>query len=336
MARYEVTRGNPENENYLEGLRDEDKAKQIAEAGFVNLSGNIHEDSIKELRALKRTHDTMDNWSGITPSRREPEPLSLEERLLGPIKPTKQIPNESEFLPGMSTQEMHPIKHDDYHVSKQLVEHVNKLSTMSARRQPTDYHVETGGPSYVNTANLIHTPTGKEVGRVEWKDDGYVNNLAVDVGHRHMTNYLVTQAWNHSRTKGEAGPASSDLLSPFSEKIVRKYNRDSQGFRTFEANKAERCSGCGGDGEVRLSATPSEDGRHVRYSEPSGTVGEYVSNTPEGRERFTRTVSHLYGVTHQSGGIGALNPQTGTSHWWHDYHITCPTCAGSGERQIHE
>jgi hypothetical protein len=315
-----------EDHNYLEGLRHADMQKQIQE-----IRGDDHGLAgwEEELRRAAHAQDTRKNWQGITVD--EPGSNNGTGSKINARRET--IPDENEFLPGMSSQEMYPIEHDDHNISKQLVEHVNKLSLMSARRPPADYRVRiiSDPNGLVARSRLIHTPTNTSVGELDWhKDDGFVNNLEVDEGHRHMTNYFATQAWNHARSKGWYGPASSYSLSPFSEKIVKKYNPDSADFKKFRTEKDAQCPSCRDNpGLAVLTPHPINGGRHVEYNVPGLHVA-LVPNTEDEHLNFDRTSAHRFDVNGVNDQTEIRNPDTGRTHLWDHLEIRCPNCDGSG------
>jgi hypothetical protein len=306
-----------EDHNYLEGLRHADMQKQLKE-----VQGDDYEQvGVDErLRRNAASADTQKNWSGIT----------TQNNVFAMVRSNtyEKIPDEHEFLPGMSSHEMYPLEHDDHNISKQLVGHVDKLSRMAARRPPTDYHVKVEDASHWARAKLIHTPTGSVVGDLEWhKEDGFVNNLEVEVGHRHMTNYFATQAWNHSRSKGKYGPAASDMLSPFSEKIVNKYNPNSADFKKFKSMKDAECPSCRDNpGLAVLTPRATNEGRHVEYSVPELHV-KTIPNTGDAHLTFDRTA---LGNAELVDATEIRNPDTGRTHLWDHLEIRCPNCDGSG------
>jgi hypothetical protein len=317
-----------EDHNYLEGLRHADMQKQLKE-----VQGDDYEQvGVDErLRRNAASADTQKNWSGITMD----EP-GLDDGIKYRIPQRvgrETIPDEHEFLPGMSSHEMYPIPHDDHNISKQLVEHVNRLSRMSARRPPTDYHVRiVSNPKASTTrSRLIHTPTNTVVGELDWhNDDGFVNNLEVDVGHRHMTNYFATQGWNHSRAKGHYGPATSDTLSPFSEKIVKKYNPDSADFKKFKREKDAQCPSCRDNpGLAVLTPRPTNGGKSVEYSVPELHV-DTIPNTRDSYLHFDRTSAHRFEINGVNDRTEIRNPDTGSTHLWDHLEVRCPNCDGSG------
>lgn len=307
-----------EDHNYLEGLRHADMQKQLAE-----IRGDT-DDWDEQLKRTAHAQDTQKNWDGITVDNFPPTTARSQPH-------HEIISDEHEFLPGMSSHEMYPIPHDDHNISRQLVEHVDKLSRMSARRPPTDYVVSVRERHYSTWADLIHKPTGMIVGELTWqKGDGYVDNLEVEVGHRHMTNYLATQAWNYARAKGEYGPAASHLLSPFSEKILKKYNPDSADFKKFKKEKDAQCPSCRDNpGLAVLTPRPTNGGRHVEYSVPELHV-DTIPNTRDEYLRFDRTSAHRFEVNGVNDRTEIRNPDTGSTHLWDHLEVRCPNCNGSG------
>lgn len=308
---------------YLEGLRHSDMVKQLDE-----IRGEDYDlaDWDEQLKRTAHAQDTRKNWDGITVRNYPPTTARSAPQ-------SETIPNEHEFLPGMSTQEMYPIEHDDHNISRQLVEHVDRLSRMAARRPTADYHVRVRprGGTAGWSADLVHTPTNKKVGELDWrKDDGYVDNLEVEVGHRHMTNYFTTQAWNHARTKGQLGPAASDMLSPFSEKILKKYNPDSADFKKFQKEKDAQCPSCRNNpGLAVLTPHPTNGGRHVEYSVPELHV-DTVPNTESKNLDYRTDAEHRFDLNGVTDQTQIRNPETGKTHTWFHLEVRCPNCHGSG------
>lgn len=314
------------DEDYLEGLREEDHRKAVAQARANWVEGIGHPDDWGA---------TEQNWENITPQT-EPHPrgaggqrtFRYTSRLLG---------NERDYLQGMSSLELAPdIKPNNKNVSQQLVEHVNALSSLSARRPPKDYAVYSRNNHYGDySARLIHTPTQTEVGSAVWSGhDGHVAWLGVDEGHRHMTNYLVSQAWNDARIKGHYGPSASDSLTPFSERVMRRHNPGAQEYKQFlsRGGNSEPCAVCRGDGVVPIYPHSSDNGEtvHYRYSDGSRFPwGGSRPNTTEGKSASRDFLGRGVGGE-EIYGKDILNERTGDSHHWFARNIQCDRCNGTG------
>lgn len=318
------------DEEYLEGMREADRQKSLSEALVSSSSSE---------EGLDNWNHTLNNWAAITPSSRAPI-NDLEYH---------QVPHEGDFLPGMNSREMHPVTQRNENVGTQLIEHVNRLSSMSERRPPKDYRV-IARPGLTTSdetkLSLYHMPSKTAVGDVAWDNKtGHVNWLGVDYGHRHMTNYLVTQAWNHARTRGELGPASSGELSPFSEKLMAKYNPDSADYRRRQAldpNTTE-CPSCEGGGLEVMRPVSLDKGRTIQYhySDGSGRVNiPEAPNTAAGREMgISMALSAEPGARtmgHFDSSNAFLHPESGSSHYWPDISHFCRNCGGTGRKLIHE
>jgi hypothetical protein len=149
--------------------------------------------------------------------------------------------------------ESHPIKTDDNNVGPQFVGVATRLMD-AQRNRPVTRDLNVNGYSVHNKATSRRWQNGysrftlhhknQEVGEVRWDDDtGEVGYLGVKEGHRHMTSKLLQEAWDYSRKRGHQGPASSNDLTSYSEKIVEKYNPESRGFVRFKGS--EECGECG-------------------------------------------------------------------------------------------
>ena len=320
------------DENRLEGLRDADKKASI-------------QDSYTR-HGLTASMYTRENWNSLDSAPRfdqEEHYKDLRKKAL-----QKSVPNEGDYLPGMTSREMYPVVHRNENVGTQLIEHVNKLSRISERRPSKDYRtiVRPGLTDGGTKLSLYHIPSNDVVGDVAWKGDtGHVEWLGVDHGHRHMTNYLVTQAWNHARANGEFGPASSLELSPDSRKLMAKYNPDSSDYRRtqgLDPNTVE-CPTCEGTGLGIMHPKSLDGGRTIQYhySDGSGRVNfPEVPNTEAGRgvgigyalqaEPGAHTMGHF------DNSNAFLHPESGNSHYWPDVSHLCRNCGGAGTKLSHE
>jgi hypothetical protein len=320
---------NPENENYLKGLRDEDKEKHLNE---VHRSLFDHNEAASWVEAALATRH---NWEGITPSPPH-EGFSRPELPPG-------VPNENEFISGLRSRELYPIKTNEHNISKQLVQNIDKISSIVDRRPPSDYHVRVSDGPLGSRAVLVHTPdrsmSHEVVGEVKWENHGgHVDWLGVDEGHRHMTNYLMTQAWNHSRSRGSVGPAASDSLSPYSEKIARKYNPEAREYKRYlhDNEKARNstnnvCTACSGDGLTHISPHSTDNGHTVQYRYPNGDRVNMPEqeNTREGQVRGLTYIGRMFGGQ-PTYGDNIHNPTTGESFHWTSHEIECRNCNGQG------
>lgn len=317
------------DEDYLEGLRESDKQDALS--------------PLWEKGDLDGWDATRSNWMGITP--RIEDPYAKNYRSTKSEIPT--IPNEGDFIHELSSRALYPIHPDGHNVSKQLADSVDKLSAISARRPPKDYHVKVVDNSNLAIATLMHTPTNEVVGQVKWfpQKSGHVDWLGVDEGHRHMTNYLITQAWNHSRAKGEVGPAAARTLSPFSEKIMRNLNPSAEEYQQHLADRkaleepsavTRECGTCNGDGTVAIHPHSADHGETVFYRDQHGNrIGSLlrVENNHEGRVLSRSNIRTAIGDSEVGYGREIRNERTGESFLWPRHNIECPSCGGSGRRQ---
>jgi hypothetical protein len=323
-----------EDENRLEGLRDADKKAAI-------------EDS-RTRHGLTASMYTRENWNSMDgPSTRFDQEEHYNELKKKALEKSS-IPNEGDYLPGMTSREMYPVVQRNENVGTQFIEHVNKISRRSELRPSKDYTtiLRPGLTDEGTKMSLYHIPSNDVVGDVAWKSaTGHVEWLGVEHGHRHMTSYLVAQAWNHARTKGELGPASSAELSPDSRKIMAKYNPDSSDYRRnqgLDPNTVE-CPTCEGTGHGIMHPVSRDEGRTVQYhySDGSGRVNiPEAPNTEAGRKMgigyALQEEPGAHTMGHFDNSNAFLHPESGSSHYWPDISHFCRNCGGTGSKMAHE
>lgn len=162
-----------------------------------------------------------------------------------------------DYLGGIDWGKLRPgveAQPNDVDVSQQFLNRINPILDRSRNRPlPSSYiiththpmgRVSSWGGADPFNSTLWHedkaTGNVRHVGHVNWDgDSGFVNGLSVDLGHRHMTMKLLQEAHDSARSvnaKYEGsefhGPATSNEINSNSGPIVRKYNPESESFKT--------------------------------------------------------------------------------------------------------
>jgi hypothetical protein len=184
--------------------------------------------------------DGIDDWTGI-PREEDDRYAKLRFKV-----PERANYTDKNYLEGIDWEQHedrdaiareHPIHADDANIGQQFINRIEPIFSKQRRRPLShgDYSVhlvraprEQYGDDYM--MKLAHK--GTEVGSVSWDgNDGHVNGLDVNVGHRHMTTKLLQEAWDVSRTRGHAGPAAAEELSDYSGKIMKKFNPEAYEYK---------------------------------------------------------------------------------------------------------
>lgn len=78
--------------------------------------------------------------------------------------------------------------------------------------------------------NLYHD--GRHQGIMNWNPDtGFVYLLELGSQHKHMAGKLLQEAWDLSTSEGGRGPSWSNQLNTESERLVARWNPESEGLR---------------------------------------------------------------------------------------------------------
>lgn len=257
--------------------------------------------STTEWRSIQRNVylDGINDWTGI-PREEDDRYAKLRFKV-----PERANYTDKNYLEGIDWEQYedrdaiareHPIHPNDENVGQQFINRIEPIFSKLRRRPLShgDYSVhlvraprDRHDDYYM--MKLAHK--GTEIGSVSWSgDDGHVEALDVNLGHRHMTTKLLQEAWDVSRTQGHVGPAASGELSDYSGKIMKKFNPEAYEYRhsnyayendpeNFDGDRSEYedddearwerlseeayenhrenngdpCETCGGAGESRLS-----------------------------------------------------------------------------------
>lgn len=221
------------------------------------MDGYLHPQSRRIMERDRRQGDVLpfDDQSHLSLASDEADSrtrASDESRSFGSLpKPEVKDVDRKNWLGGVDwssadpneiIKKEHPLNPDNHNVGQQFIHIVEPMFDKLRDRPVTQgqhvqgYSVHTTDVTDGSGAHLFYGK--RHVGSTHWDPEtGRVHNLDVDEGHRHMTGKLLQEAWDYSRKNGKYGPAASNELTSYSEKLVNKYNPESEDFKTFKTDR---------------------------------------------------------------------------------------------------